>query len=265
MSTDASWLVGSAQGDDTSRLPMPLSILLMLLLLALLLVASGFFSGSETALFSLSRHQRARCAQSNALVPRTILTLLAETRGLLITLLLGNMTINVLYFVVSSVLLIKVSEMDRVGGGVMAGLTVVPLLAIILLGEVMPKLVASRLPDRFARVIALPMLAVHRVLSPIRVSSSVLVITPLSRLLAPPVPSPDLSPEELDAMLDHLGGVLDEAGYFYPPDKKKILERNIRTMFTHAKLTVAEVRLFRGMVRQFAWWGRGGKASDSGE
>ncbi|MEM0930708.1 MAG: RNA methyltransferase, partial [Pseudomonadota bacterium] len=57
--------------------------------------------------------------------------------------------------------------------------------------------------------------------------------------------------EELDAMLDHLGGVLDEAGYFYPPDKKKILERNIRTMFTHAKLTVAEVRLFRGMVRQF--------------
>ncbi|MEM9913763.1 MAG: hemolysin family protein [Planctomycetota bacterium] len=180
---------------------MPLSILLMLLLLALLLVASGFFSGSETALFSLSRHQRARFAQSNALVPRTILTLLAETRGLLITLLLGNMTINVLYFVVSSVLLIKVSEMDRVGGVVLAGLTVVPLLAIILLGEVMPKLVASRLPDRFARVIALPMLAVHRVLSPIRVSSSVLVITPLSRLLAPPAPSPDLSPEELDAML----------------------------------------------------------------
>ncbi|MEO1041659.1 MAG: RNA methyltransferase [Pseudomonadota bacterium] len=69
--------------------------------------------------------------------------------------------------------------------------------------------------------------------------------------------------EEVDAMLDHLGGVLEEAGYFYPPDKRKILERNIRTMFTHAKLTVAEIRLFRGLVRQFAWWGRGGKVSDS--
>ena len=71
------------------------------------------------------------------------------------------------------------------------------------------------------------------------------------------------SREELDAMLDHLGGVLEEAGYFYPPDKRKTKERNLRTMFTHAKLTVAEVRLFRGLVRQFAWWGRGGKPSDS--
>ncbi|MEO0514410.1 MAG: hemolysin family protein [Planctomycetota bacterium] len=173
----------------------------MLLLLALLLVASGFFSGSETALFSLSRHQRARIARSDSVTARTILTLLAETRGLLITLLLGNMTINVLYFVVSSVLLIKASESGRVGGPTLALLTVAPLLAIILLGEVMPKLVASRLPDKFATFIALPLLGVHRVLSPIRIASSALVITPLSRLLAPPAPSPDLSPEELDAML----------------------------------------------------------------
>ncbi|MEM7739491.1 MAG: RNA methyltransferase [Pseudomonadota bacterium] len=71
--------------------------------------------------------------------------------------------------------------------------------------------------------------------------------------------------KEVDAMLDHLGGALEEAGYFYPPDKRKILERNIRTMFTQAKFTAAEVRLFRGLVRQFAWWGRGGKASDSND
>ncbi|MEM1380865.1 MAG: RNA methyltransferase [Pseudomonadota bacterium] len=62
----------------------------------------------------------------------------------------------------------------------------------------------------------------------------------------------------LDAMLDHLGGVLDEAGYFYPPDKRATLERNIRTMFTHAKLTEPEIRLFRGLIRQFAHWGRRG-------
>ncbi len=180
---------------------MPLSILFMLLLLVLLLVASGFFSGSETALFSLSRHQRARFARSDSVTARTILKLLAETRGLLITLLLGNMTVNVLYFVVSSVLLIKASESGRIGGMGLAVLTVVPLLAIILLGEVMPKLVASRLPDRMARLIALPLLGVHRVLAPIRIASSALVITPLSRLLAPPAPSPDLTSEELDAML----------------------------------------------------------------
>lgn len=65
--------------------------------------------------------------------------------------------------------------------------------------------------------------------------------------------------EELDAMLDHLNGVLEEAGYFYLPDKRKTLERNLRTMFTHAKFTPAELRLFRGIVRQFAYWGRGGE------
>ncbi|MCQ8186048.1 RNA methyltransferase [Parvularcula maris] len=65
--------------------------------------------------------------------------------------------------------------------------------------------------------------------------------------------------EELDGMLGHLFGVLDEAGYFYPDDKRPVLERNLRTMLTHARFTEAELRLFRGMVRQFAYWGRQGE------
>jgi CBS domain containing-hemolysin-like protein len=185
----------------------------MLLLLAALLVASGFFSGSETALFSLSRHQRARLQRTPSVTARTILRLLSETRALLITLLLGNMTINVLYFVVSSVLLIKAGEAELVGGVGLAALSVVPLLAIILLGEVLPKLVAARLPDRFARVVALPLFVAHRVLAPIRIASSVLVITPLSNLLTPPDPSPDLTPEEMEAMLQlsQHHGVIDQS------------------------------------------------------
>lgn len=61
---------------------------------------------------------------------------------------------------------------------------------------------------------------------------------------------------EVDAMLDHLNGVLEEAGYFYPPDKRVTMERNLRTLFTNAKLNESEVRLFRGVIRQFAHWGR---------
>ncbi|MEM6458693.1 MAG: hemolysin family protein [Planctomycetota bacterium] len=192
---------------------MPLSALLMLLLLAGLLVASGFFSGSETALFSLSRHQRARLARSPGVAARATLTLLSETRGLLITLLMGNMTINVLYFVVSSTLLIRLGESGALPGPVVAVLTVAPLLAIILLGEVLPKQVAARLPEAFARVIALPMLGVHRLIAPLRIGAAVAVITPLSRLLAPPTPPPDLSPEELETMLQlsRHHGVIDHS------------------------------------------------------
>ncbi|MEM9882828.1 MAG: hemolysin family protein [Planctomycetota bacterium] len=192
---------------------MPLSALLMLLLLAGLLVASGFFSGSETALFSLTRHQRARLARSPGVAGRATLTLLSETRGLLITLLMGNMTINVLYFVVSSVLLIRLGESGALPGPVVAVLTVAPLLAIILLGEVLPKQVAARLPESFARVIALPMLGVHRLIAPLRIGAAVAVITPLSRLLAPPTPPPELSPEELETMLQlsRHHGVIDHS------------------------------------------------------
>ncbi|NNU16824.1 RNA methyltransferase [Parvularcula sp. ZS-1/3] len=67
------------------------------------------------------------------------------------------------------------------------------------------------------------------------------------------VPAPR---EELDGMLSHLNGVLDDAGYFYPEDKRKTLERNVRTLFTHAGFTEAEIRLFRGMIRQLGYWGR---------
>ena len=190
---------------------MPLSVVFMLLLLLGLLIASGFFSGSETALFSLTRHQRVRLQRSNAVVPRAITTLLTETRGLLITLLLGNMTVNVLYFVISSVLLIKAGESPRVGGAALAVLTLVPLLAVILFGEVMPKLIASRLPEPFCRLIALPMLLVHRLLAPVRIGSSLLVITPLSRLLTPPAPPPELTSREMETMLQlsQQHGVID--------------------------------------------------------
>ena len=190
---------------------MPLSVLLMLLLLGGLLVASGFFSGSETALFSLTRHQRVRLQRSPAVVPRAITTLLAETRGLLITLLLGNMTVNVLYFVISSVLLIKAGESPRVGPFALALLTLLPLLTVILLGEVLPKLIASRLPETFCRLIALPMLVVHRLLAPLRIGSSVLFITPLSRLLTPPAPPPELTAQEMETMLQlsQQHGVID--------------------------------------------------------
>ncbi|MEM9420626.1 MAG: hemolysin family protein [Planctomycetota bacterium] len=192
----------------------------MLLLLVLLLFASGFFSGSETALFSLTRHQRSRLARSESFTARTILKLIAETRGLLITLLLGNMTVNVLYFVVSAQLLIKLSTLEMANGFLLAALSIAPLLAIVLLGEVMPKLVASRLPDRFATLTALPLFVVHRMLAPIRVSASFLVITPLSRLLTPPAPSPDLTPDEFEAMLrlSRHHGVIDH-------DEQRVLEQ----------------------------------------
>jgi CBS domain containing-hemolysin-like protein len=180
---------------------MPLSVLLMVLALPILLLASGFFSGSETALFSLSKQQRTSLARSTTVAAGTITRLLHETRALLITLLLGNMIINVLYINTASLLTLHLSRMPAVGGTLAAASNIVPLIALIMFGEVLPKQLAARLPLTWARLIALPMRAVHRVIGPLRVFFLFAVITPLARLIAPRTRAPALSPDELESLL----------------------------------------------------------------
>ena len=175
---------------------------IMLLCLPVLLALSGFFSGSETALFSLTRHQRAVIKDSDTFVATAVTTLLSETRSLLITLLMGNITVNVLYFVVSTKLLLHLSQEGMLGTAALSALSVVPLLAIIILGEVLPKLSAARSPASFSKMAAIPLLVVHRVISPVRLIASAAVITPLARLIAPTKRPEALSPEELASMLE---------------------------------------------------------------
>ena len=55
-----------------------------------------------------------------------------------------------------------------------------------------------------------------------------------------------------EGLLGQLFAALDASGYFYPAAKRPTMERNLRTLFQNAKLTEAETRLFRGVVRQFA-------------
>lgn len=175
-------------------------LLIILIFMPLLLIASAFFSGSETALFSLTQHERVSLARSKQLTATTLTQLLKETRSLLITLLMGNMTINVLYFVLSSVILIRLAQREAAGWliGVAA---VLPLIVIILMGEILPKLVASRLTLQFARLVALPLFVVHRVLEPIRFVAQHFVITPLARLVAPKQKPAKLSAEELETLI----------------------------------------------------------------
>lgn len=183
-------------------------MILMLVCLPLLVLASGFFSGSETALFSLSAQHQRRLTR-DGIAGHALGSLLHETRTLLITLLLSNMTVNVLYFVISTVVLIRLRE--HVHPAILTLLTVLPLLLIILLGEVMPKLVAARMTATWARTAAVPLLGVHRLLAPIRIVTNALVITPLARLIAPRQAPAALSSLELEALLSfsQTRGVID--------------------------------------------------------
>jgi putative hemolysin len=70
-------------------------IILQLAGLGLLLSLSAFFSGSETALFSLSKIQTERLRQENGKRGAVVAGLLDNPRRLLITILVGNMFVNV--------------------------------------------------------------------------------------------------------------------------------------------------------------------------
>jgi len=183
----------------------------MLLALPLLIVASAFFSGTETALFSLSHHQRLQLSRSAKLSENTLASLLAKPREVLITLLVTNVTVNVTYFVISTVLLIRLRQEHQFGAATVGVFTLLPLIVLILLGEIAPKLLASRQAMAWSRLTALPMMLVHQALAPLRIVFSTLIIAPLARLIAPPSKPPGLSAKELETILElsRQRGVID--------------------------------------------------------
>ncbi|RMD66165.1 MAG: DUF21 domain-containing protein [Planctomycetota bacterium] len=175
--------------------------------MGLLLLASAFFSGSETALFALSQQEKLALRRQGGVGAEATIALLASPRRLLITLLLGNMLANVTYFVLASAMALQASS------AVEATLwSSAPLLAIVLLGEVLPKLVAASQRQAWCRAMSPTLLLIHRVSAPVRVVIDTLVITPLARLIAPQE-APALSRDELETALAGAvdSGVIDAA------------------------------------------------------
>ena len=104
---------------------------------AALLALSAVFSASETALFKLSE------GGSKPLGPRLV-RLLADKQGLLVTLLLGNLLVAILFFAVTSGLAREGDTASHVEVGLLA------LVTIVLFGEILPKAVALEAPERVA-------------------------------------------------------------------------------------------------------------------
>ncbi len=134
--------------------------------MGLLLLLSAFFSGTETALFSLTREQlkRLRTAGRNE---ERILALLSENpSGLLIAILFGNIVVNILFFSLSAVVSSQVEQHLGAWGEAAFGLAI--LLTVILAGEILPKAVGISFPDRVVRLGALPLRGWYALLGPVR-------------------------------------------------------------------------------------------------
>lgn len=202
----------------------------LLAIIAPLLAASAFFSGSETALFGLSESEKFQLRRRKTIGSRAVDALLQNPRLLLITILGGNMTVNVFYFVISSVLIMHAQ----------AGVTASILMAaavfvlIVLFGEVLPKLAANAHRASVALACAPPLLALHRATTPIRLAVDRAIVTPLSQLTAPTAAPPRLDAEELAALLDVTRdqGVIDVDEQRLMRDVIDMGQRKVRDIMT---------------------------------
>ncbi len=121
--------------------------------MAVLLGCSAFFSGSETALFSLTREELDRLAIRPVRASRFILALLRDPPALLSAILFGNMVVNVTFYSISTLVTVRLAEYPAAA----AGFGIASLLTVIILGEVSPKGIAVGHPVGFAKVVAAPL------------------------------------------------------------------------------------------------------------
>lgn len=132
-----------------------------------LLFLSAFFSSSETALFSITRDVKKTMREKGTLLDRVITSLLEKPKGLLITILFGNMLSNIAFFCLSYGIAKKVLQGTHNNSSLWAGIiSVVSLLIIIVFGEVIPKNVAVRAPIRVSKLFAIPILVLQKLFYP---------------------------------------------------------------------------------------------------
>jgi len=128
-----------------------ITLILELLALAGLLILSAFFSGTEIALFSLSKLQLRRLRQEHPAQGQIISELLDQPHRLLSTILFGNTIVTVAAAILGYAILQTLSPLH-------AEALAVPVITVIILlgGEITPKTLVIRSAGFFALYLARP-------------------------------------------------------------------------------------------------------------
>jgi len=181
-------------------IPLPLSHGIALIFLFAL---SAFFSGSETALFSIPKFRLRRLKDRGDHTSQRIADLLDRPNRLLVTLLTGNTFVNVLAAGILGVAMERAFHKAGVSEyGAFALAAVVMTGLILLLGEIVPKIFALRDPERTAAFIARPVEVCALILAPLGklllgISGFLLKVTGAGKLKTDPF----VTQEELETMV----------------------------------------------------------------
>jgi putative hemolysin len=158
------------------------SIAFGVILLLVLLLCSALVSGAEVALFSLTQTDIEKASQENSKPIEIISKLLDRPKKLLATILVANNFINIAIVILFAYL----------GGyffeGISSAITrfvievVIVTFLILLFGEILPKIYASRNRVKFATFMAYPLRVLDVLISPISLPMRSITITMHNRL-----------------------------------------------------------------------------------
>ncbi len=174
-----------------------------LVVLAILILASGFFSGGEIALFSISRARARGLHEQGRRGAGALVTLKANPERLLVTLLIGN---NVANIGAASVATYSATlAFGSAGVGIATGAMT---LLVLFFGEIVPKSFAARNAESFALLISPLVLLLGRLLAPLSTPFVALtrVIVPQNTVL------PSVTEAEIRSLTEigHRGGAIEE-------------------------------------------------------
>lgn len=193
-----------------------------------LLCFSAFFSATETAFFSLTREEIKRFGKNNSKSEKLVNTLLKKPKNLLTTILLGNMLANIGFYCVSYGIAQKVATLSNNGGVWIAGIVCIfSLFVIIILGEVIPKNIAVKIPDKYSKWAAMPIYVLDRVFLPFRVPLTS-AINAMSRIFGSGVEEKCVTVDELKMLVEF-------------SEKQGIVDREERSMI-HSVLDFKKVQ-----------------------
>ena len=180
-----------------------------------LLLLSAFFSGSETALFSLNP-ETARRLRSNRRIQGLLAVLQKDPTELLSAILLGNLLVNILFFCSGAVIAGRWGEARGDWFEALGGLLI--LLAVILFGEIVPKAVGITHAPTVLRIAAGSLQVWFRITRIFRKGIRILLRL-FRQANMPPVEDSGLTSGELRELLD---AVHHEPGFGL--QEKEILE-----------------------------------------
>lgn len=145
----------------------------VLMVIAFLIGCSAFFSGSESAFFSINKLRLRAMRESANFADRRVAKMMEDPGRLLTTILVGNMIVNALIGIflgarVEQLLSHSFGFSDATAYALAVALTTT---ILVFLGEIAPKVFAVHTCVPFARVTVFPLVAADRILAPVRDSA----------------------------------------------------------------------------------------------